>query len=91
MQTKHAIIRSQQRGIPPLIQTWLLDYGQENFDGRGAIVRYFTKVSIRKMEREIGREPIRRMSEFLRCYLIESLDGSIVTMGKRYPNSRIHH
>jgi len=91
MQTQHANIRAQQRGIPPLIQNWLLDYGQENFDGHGAIVRYFTKASIRKMERELGREPIRRMSEFLRCYLVEGVDGVIVTIGKRYPNSRIHH
>ena len=27
--TTHATIRAQQRGIPPVIQDWLLDYGEE--------------------------------------------------------------
>ena len=29
METKHALKRSQQRGIPPLIKIWLLEYGEE--------------------------------------------------------------
>ena len=91
MNTKHATIRAQQRGIPPLIQNWLLDYGEENYDGRGAMTRFFTSNSIRKMERDFGREPVRRMSEFLRCYLIEGEDGTVIMVGKRHPNSRINH
>lgn len=92
MQTQHAIKRSQQRGIPQLIQHWLLDYGKQNYDGRGRIVRYFTKDSVRQMERDFGREPIRRLSEYLRCYLVESAcDGVVVTIGKRHKNARINH
>lgn len=90
MQTKHFQTRSQQRGVPPLIKDWLLAYGQENHDGHGAIVRFFNDRSIRQMERDMGREPIRRMSEFLRCYLVESLDGAIITIGKRHPDMRIN-
>ena len=90
MQTKHCSTRSQQRGVPPMVKDWLLSYGQENHDGHGAIVRYFNDNSIRQMEREIGREPIRRMSEFLRCYLVEGIDGAIITIGKRYLHSRIN-
>lgn len=90
MQTKHFSARSQQRGVPPLVKDWLLSYGQENYDGHGAIVRYFDEGSIRQMERDLGREPIRRMSEFLRCYLVESTDGTLITIGKRYLNSRIN-
>ena len=90
MQTQHAIQRSQQRGIPPLIQHWLLEYGEENFDGHGAIIRYFTSQSIRHMERDLGREPLRRLSEFMRCYHVESTDdGSVITVGKRYNNTHI--
>lgn len=89
MNTKHACQRAQQRGIPPLIQDWLLAYGQENYQCSGTIIRYFNNKSIRNMEREYGREPIRRLSEYLRCYLIESKSGSIVTVGKRYKKSRI--
>lgn len=91
MQTQHAILRSQQRGIPPLIQDWLLAYGEETFDGRGAIIRYFTAHSIRRMERDFGREPLRRLSEYLRCYLIEDAhEGGVITIGKRHKNARIN-
>jgi hypothetical protein len=90
MQTQHAAKRSQQRGIPPLVQNWLLDYGEENFNERGLIVRFFTAKSIRNMERDFGREPLRRLSEYLRCYLIESADdGSIITIGKRHKHTHI--
>lgn len=90
MLTEHATKRLKQRGIPPLIRNWLLDYGEANYDGKGAVIRYFTKSSVREMERDFGREPIRRLSEFLRCYLVQSIDGVIVTIGKRYQNSRIN-
>ena len=90
MQTQHAIKRSQQRGIPTLIQQWLLDYGEENFNERGMIIRFFTSKSIRRMERDFGREPLRRLSEYLRCYLVESAhDGSVITVGKRHNNTHV--
>ncbi len=90
MYTKHAVQRAQQRGIPPLIRDWLFAYGKENYDGNGAIIRYFTNDSIRKMERDFGREPVRRMSEFMRCYLVESNDGYVMTVGKRHRKTRIN-
>jgi hypothetical protein len=89
MKTQHAVQRSQQRGVPPLIQDWLFAYGKEVYSGKGAIVRYFTNESIRKMERDFGRDPIRKLSEFLRCYLVESTEGAVITVGKRY--KRINH
>lgn len=90
MQTQHAAKRSPQRGIPPLVQHWLLDYGEENFDGHGAIGRYFSPQSIRNMERDFGRDPVRRLSEYLRCYLVESAhDGVVITVGKRHSNIHI--
>lgn len=88
--TNHASLRSQQRGIPPLVSEWLMDYGTEVHDGHGAIVRYFTPKSVRKIEQEVGREPVRRMSEFFRCYLVQSVqDGSVLTVGKRHQNRRL--
>ena len=88
--TEHAIVRKQQRGIPPLIANWLIDYGDEEFDGHGGVVRYFSKQCIRRLERELGRESIKRMSEYLRCYLVQSSkDGVVITVGKRYQNQHI--
>ena len=81
----HARIRSQQRGIPPLIQAWLDDFGEELHDGRGAVIRYFSRRSVRKLEREVGTIPVRRMSEFLRTYMVEGQsDGIVITLAKRH-------
>ncbi len=91
MNTKHSMLRAQQRGIPPLIKDWLNDYGKELHDGNGAIIKFFTNDSIRKMERDFGREPLRRLSEFFRCYMVLGSNGEIVTVGKRYQNSRFNH
>jgi hypothetical protein len=68
--TDHAQVRAQQRGVPPLVMHWLLDYGEETFDGRGGVLRYFTPRSIRQLEREVGQAPLKRLSEYLRCYLV---------------------
>lgn len=88
--THHAEKRSQQRGIPQQISNWLLQYGDEAFDGRGGVVRYFSSTCIRHMERDIGKSSIRRFAEYLRCYLVESSnDGSVITVGKRYPKKHI--
>ncbi len=88
--SRHANTRTQQRGVPPLIINWLVDYGDEEFDGHGGIVRYFSNGSLRRLEREIGRGPLKRMSEYLRCYLVQSsFDGTVVTVGKRYDGRHI--
>ena len=90
IQTRHASLRAQQRGIPQLVTGWLLDYGAEHYDGRGGVVRYFDSASIRHLLCEVGRNPLRRMSEFMRCYLVQSsTDGAVITIGKRYRNRRI--
>lgn len=86
----HARQRSQQRGIPPLVVDWLLAYGQQAFDGRGGIVRFFDGPARRRLERDVGREAVRRLSEYLRCYLIEATaDGCVITVGKRHPQVHV--
>lgn len=88
--TQHAQHRSQQRGIPPLVVDWLLAYGQQVFDGHGGIVRFFDGPARHRLAREIGHAPVRRMAEFLRCYLVESTDdGRVITVGKRHPQARL--
>lgn len=88
--TPHAEQRCQQRGIPQLILHWLSDYGREQFDGRGARILWFDKASRRRLEREVGREPVRRMHEWLNAYAVVAVrDGQIITTGHRY--KRIHH
>lgn len=87
--TAHAEIRARQRGIPRLIEEWLDGYGEETYDGMGARVIFFSKKSIRKMEREFGRAPVRKLSEWLNVYKVEdSATGQIITIGHRYHRIR---
>ncbi len=88
--TRHASLRKQQRGVPPLISDWLISYGDEQFDGKGGVIRFFSKEGIRRLEKDVGSDPLKRLSEFMRCYLVQSSkDGSVITQGKRYSSRHI--
>jgi hypothetical protein len=80
--SEHASARAKQRAVPPLIQEWLCLYGAEAHDNRGCIVRYFDKPAKRRLERAVGREPVKRMKDKLTCYLVEG-DGRVITTGHR--------
>lgn len=84
MTSRHASTRAQQRGLPPLVLQWLEDFGRESHDGQGAVVRYFDRPARRALERSVGREPVRRMSEWMDGYAVVALDGSLITVGHRY-------
>ena len=82
--SRHALERAQQRAIPPLIEQWLDEFGEEECDGHGGIRRYFSRRSVRKMERAFGRRPVQRMAEYFDAYKVESTDdGNIITLGHR--------
>lgn len=83
MSTRHAEIRAQQRGIPPMVDQLLDLYGEEEHDGRGAIVLYLSKASIRHMERDFGRRPVARLSEWHDAYKVKTTDGQTITVGHR--------
>ena len=84
IKTNHAQHRAQQRGIPPLIDQLLEMYGQEQHDGHGAVILYLDKASLRRMERDMGRRPVARLSEWLDAYKVRSTDGHTITVGHRY-------
>lgn len=83
MYTRHATVRAQQRGIPPLVDQLLDLYGQEEHDGHGAVVLFLSKTSIRSMERDLGRRPVARLAEWFDAYKVKSIDGSTITVGHR--------
>lgn len=84
MNTRHAEIRAQQRGIPPLIDQWLDLFGEEEYDGHGGVVRFFSRASIRAMKRAFGDAPVCKLTEYFRAYKVESShDGHIITIGHR--------
>ena len=83
-QTKHAASRAQQRGIPPLVDLWLDEFGEVEHDGQGCIRLYFSHRSVREMERSLGCQPVAMFKRYLRAYKIESCaDGATITKGWR--------
>jgi hypothetical protein len=88
--TNHAMTRSQQRGIPPLIIEWLKCFGARTRDGRGAEVLWFDKGSRRQLAGQVGTQIVERLGHFLDAYLVLSDDDQVITVGwrtKRLPRS----
>lgn len=83
MNTQHAELRAQQRGIPPLMDELLDRYGHEQHDGHGAVILFLDKQSIRSMERDLGRRPVARLAEWLDVYKVRAGDGQTITIGHR--------
>lgn len=84
-QTLHAKVRSQQRGIPPIVVDLVRLHGAHNYDHRGGVVRYLNKRARRSIEKELGSQVMRRLSEFMNVYVVESAVGrAVVTVGHRY-------
>lgn len=89
MNSAHSITRMQQRGIPPLIRDWLIDFGEEIYDHHGGIIYHFTREARRKLEKNFGRVAVSRLNEWLNAYLVLSVnDGVLITVGKRYKKIR---
>ena len=85
MKTLHAQKRAQQRGIPPFIDELLDLYGREQHDGRGGDILFFYKQSIRALERDMGRNPVSRLAEWLRSYKVVTTSyEKTITNGKLF-------
>ena len=81
--TNHALERSQQRCIPPLIIHWLCQYGSRKRSNNGTIVCYFDRKSMRLISSDVGQIVIRRLSGLMNAYLVIAGD-QILTVGHRY-------
>jgi hypothetical protein len=84
MNTLHATRRAQQRCLPPLVEEWLDRFGEEEYDGHGGVITFFSRASRRAMQREFGRGPVRKFAEYFGAYKVESShDGRTLTVGHR--------
>lgn len=82
--TKHASVRMQQRGIPPLIVEWLRTFGVSRHDHRGAEILYFDKHSRKALAKVVGEEIVSRLAGLLDTYAVIADDGMVITAGHRY-------
>lgn len=72
MQTRHAEIRAQQRGITPLVDRLLEEFGEEEHDGHGCTRLFFSRRSIRKMEQALGHQAVTLFKRYFGAYKVES-------------------
>lgn len=89
MATRHGLKQIQRRCLPPLVLDWLDQFGHEHYDGKGAVILHFNKPARRRLERAVGRAPVRRMKDWLDAYAVVSADGQLITAGHRF--KRIWH
>lgn len=78
----HAAKRCQQRGIPPMVVKWLLDFGEE-IHSSGAEIYRFSRAGRRAFRRYAGRRVMSSLNRYMNCYLVLE-DGVIITVGHRY-------
>jgi hypothetical protein len=81
--TNHALERSQNRCIPPLIIHWLCQYGSRKRSNNGTIICYFDRKSTRLLSSDVGAIVIQRLSSLMSVYLVIAGD-QIITAGHRY-------
>jgi len=80
--TQHGMERSKQRGIPPLVIDWLIEYGRV-IRHKSADVYSFDHGSRRRLRGDIGSLAYKRLSDFFNAYVVLSDDGRVVTTGWR--------
>lgn len=89
MMTKHAQIRSQQRGIPPVMVDLLLQFGVTESAGDGANKMFFDKSARRKVESYFG--PLAPLiNQHLDLYAVVGADDQVITVGHRLERIRRH-
>lgn len=89
MTTQHASIRSQQRGIPPLVLDLLLQFGCHEPAGGGASKVFFDKQGRRKVQAYAGSlAPL--LNEHLDFYAVVSSNDQVITVGHRLERIRRH-
>jgi hypothetical protein len=87
--TKHADIRSQQRGISPMMIDLLLQFGEKEPAGGGASKVYLNKSARRKLRAYAGAlAPL--VDQHLDIYAVVGRDNQIVTVGHRYEHIQRH-
>jgi hypothetical protein len=84
MYSKHAQVRMQQRGIPPIVVDCLKTMGARAYDHHGGRIRYFDHAGWRRLERTWGEEFARKFDRFRDTYLVETPGGEVMTVGHKF-------
>jgi hypothetical protein len=85
--TRHASIRQQQRGIPPIIIDLLQTHGAVERAGKDATTYFFDKASRRKIKAYFGRMS-RTIDQYLDYYAVIGRNGQVITAAHRLDKVR---
>ena len=88
--TQHAVVRMQQRGIPPFVVECLLDHGRVQHDHHGGRILFFDKASWRRIKRCGKKMSLAKLSKYRKAYAVLTSDGLVLTLGHRYKRIRRH-
>lgn len=81
--TRHAETRLQQRAVPSLVMSLLLDYGS-TMRHDGAEVIYIDKKSRRRLREVVGGDRnLAVIDRWLNSYVVRGDDGIVVTVARR--------
>lgn len=80
--SRHAAIRSQQRGIPPHAIEALLDFGTEHHDHRGAVVLMLDRAATKRLARSHNLRGS-DLDSLRGLYAVLATSGRIQTVGHR--------
>lgn len=87
--TQHAKVRSQQRGIPPIVVDLLMQFGATEPAGGGASKVFFDKAARRRIKAYAG-QLASILDEHLDIYAVIGAENQIITMAHRADRIRRH-
>jgi len=87
--THHARLRSQQRGIPPILLDLLRQFGRSEPAGGGATKMFFDKAARRRLQAYAG--PLAgHLNQHLDVYVVVGPDDQVITTAHRTERIRRH-
>lgn len=84
--SKHAVVRQQQRGIPPIVVELLLDWGRSEPARGTACTRYFFDENARRGIKAHYGQMASQVSRYLDCYALVSDEGIVITVAHQIRN-----
>lgn len=89
MMTNHAIARSQQRGISPMLIDLLDQFGTTEKAPGGCTKKFFDKSSYKRIKAYAG--PLAGLlAQHMDIYTVVSQEGVVITMGHRLERIKRH-
>lgn len=89
LNTEHAAIRGQQRGISPLVVDLLMEFGATEPAGDGATKFYFNKPARKRLATYAG-SLTSILEQHLDVFAVVAPDSRVITVGHRLERIKRH-